>query len=329
MTLNKLLPLLICTLLVTATESHADGVEIREWLVPWKNSNPSDPYLDSSGRVWFVAENGNFIGNLKPSDGTFNRYDVRPDSDPHNLIIDGDGNIWFAASRGRYIGKMSPSTGQTREFTMPDRKAKDPHTLTFDHQGNIWFTVLQSNFIGKLTTGNGEIQLIRIAGKKMMPGGIIVDQLNMPWAAATGSNHLLRIFPETMSIEEIELPDKNSRPVRLVSAVNGDIWYTDNSLGRLGRYRPQSHEFADWPVPGGEDSEPFAMAIDQYDRIWMVAVGTEPNRLIGFDTESGSFINETNIPSGGGNIRNLYYHEASGEIWFGTDGNYVGRAKVH
>jgi virginiamycin B lyase len=324
-----LLLIFLCCGCLSLKPVAADSLEIREWLVPWKGTVPRDPFVDSKGRVWFVGQTDDYIGNFNPADGLFNRYDVPAGSGPHSLIVDNDRNIWFTANRKRFIGKMSPSNGQITEFEMPNRKAKDPHTMVFDQAGDIWFTVQKGNFIGKLSTADGSIQLIEIASKKIRPYGIIVDRDNMPWAVAFGSNKLLQVFPATMTLAEIDLPDPNSRPRRLVSTSNGDIWYVDFELGRLGRYNPLRNEFSEWFMPGGEESRPYGMAVDKNDRIWIVETGTQPNRLVGFDSATGSFLNETDIPSGAESVRNMHYHEASGEVWFGTDSNYIGRAKVH
>lgn len=320
---------LVCCALCSAGPVMADSLEIREWLVPWKKSVPRDPYVDGRGRVWFVGQKDDYIGNMSPEDGLFNRYDLQPGTGPHNLIIDDDRNIWFAGNRSHHIGKLSPSTGQTTLIDMPDRKAQDPHTLTFDSAGDIWFTVQKGNFIGKLTVADNNIELIQIATKKARPYGIIVDRDNTPWAVTFGSNKLLQIFPATMTITEIDLPNDKSRPRRLVSTTNGDIWYADFALGRLGRYRPADNEFQEWLMPGGDDSKPYGMAVDKNDRIWIVETGLTPNRFVGFDTATGSFLNQTDIPSGGGSVRHMYYYESGGEVWFGTDTNYIGRAKVH
>ena len=64
-------------------------------------------------------------------------------------------------------------------------------------------------------------------------------------------------------------------------------------------------------------------------RRWIVETGRDPNRLIGFDTASQTFVSETGIPSGAGSVSDMFYDETSGEIWFGTRSNYIGRAKVH
>lgn len=324
-----LLLILLCCGCLTTHAVSADGLEIREWLVPWKGSVPRDPYVDGKGRVWFVGQADDYIGNFNPADESFNRYDVPSGSGPHSLLVDKNRNIWFAANRKRFIGKLSPSTGQIIEYEMPNRKAKDPHTMVFDQAGDIWFTVQKGNFIGNLSVSDGSIQLIEIASKKLRPCGIIIDRDNMPWAVACGSNKLLRVFPSTMTMAEIDLPDPRSRPRRLVSTSNGDIWYVDFELGRLGRYRPIRNEFTEWLMPGGEDSRPYGMAVDKNDRIWIVETGAQANRLIGFDSVSTSFLNETDIPSGAESVRHMYYHKPTGEVWFGTDSNYIGRAKVH
>ena len=320
---------LLCCALCSTSPAMADSLEIREWLVPWKRSVPRDPYVDNSGRVWFVGQKDDYVGNMSPEDGLFNRYDLQPGTGPHNLIVDDDRNIWFAGNRKKYIGKLSPSTGQTTLIEMPDSKAKDPHTLVFDEAGDIWFTVQQGNFIGKLTVADNSIELIQVETKKARPYGIIVDRNNMPWAATFGRNKLLQIFPASMTISEIDLPNEKSRPRRLVSTSNGDIWYTDFTLGRLGRYSPANDEFQEWQMPGGDDSRPYGMAVDKNDRIWIVETGLTPNRFVGFDATTGSFLNQTDIPSGGGSVRHMYYYQAGGEVWFGTDTNYIGRAKVH
>lgn len=85
----------------------------------------------------------------------------------------------------------------------------------------------------------------------------------------------------------------------------------------------------EWDLPSGKDSRPYGMAVDTNDRMWIVETGAQPNRFVGFDTVNEAFLDGTDVPSGGGTIRHMYYYEPAGEVWFGTDTNYVGRAKVH
>ena len=54
----------------------------------------------------------------------------------------------------------------------------------------------------------------------------------------------------------------------------------------------------------------------------------QPNRLVGFDTESKTFSEPMEIPSGGGTIRHMYYDESTDSIWFGTDVDTVGVVRL-
>ena len=323
--------LLSILLVLVTTPGHgiADTLEIREWLVPWPKSRPRDPYVDAGGRVWFVGQRGDYVANLKPETGEFSRYDLDPGTGPHNLIIDGERNIWYAGNRKRHIGKLNPGTGRITKVEMPDRKAKDPHTLAFDPAGDIWFTVQQGNFIGHLTVASGAVRLIGIPTRKARPDGIVIAPDGVPWIVAFGSNKLIRIDPDNLSLTEIELPDDDSRPRRVVTTSDGNVWYADYALGRLGRYEPANGKITEWSMPSGEDSRPHGMAVDKNDRIWLVETGVDPNRFVGFDATTGTFLTETDIPSGAGAVRHMFYYEPAGEVWFGTDTNYVGRAKVH
>lgn len=308
---------------------QADTVDIREWLIPWENSDPAGPFVDQAGRIWFASQSGNYIANLSPESGEFNRYDLVIGTGPVNVIVDAEKNVWFSANKGRHIGKMNPGTGQVISHNMPERKARDPRSLAFGQDGNIWFTVMESNYIGKLDLGTDIVTLVRLPARKTLPASLIVDMRGVPWAAGFGSNKLLRINAEDMSVEEILLPRKESRPAALATTSDGAVWYADFALGAIGRYNPDTMVFTEWPMPGGVDSKPFGIASDRNDRIWIVETGTMPNRFVGFDSTSLTFLTETDIPSGAGTVRSLYYYETNGEIWFVTDTNYVGRAKIH
>ena len=82
MTIRNLLIGLICSFAAMPLLAHADNLDIREWLVPWPKSEPRDVHVDQNGRVWFVGLGGDFIANLNPADGQFNRYDVQRRSRP-------------------------------------------------------------------------------------------------------------------------------------------------------------------------------------------------------------------------------------------------------
>jgi len=308
---------------------RAETVDIREWPVPWEDSRPRDPFVAADGRVWFVGQRGDYVANLDPESGEFNRYDLDPGTGPHNLIVDDDNRIWYAGNRAAHIGLLDPATARTTRIAMPDDDARDPHTLTFDGRGNIWFTVQGGNFVGRLSMADQAVQLIQVPTPRARPYGIVTNANGIPWAVEFGSHKLIRIDPETMQLEEIALPDEDARPRRLVVTSDGKVYWADYARGHLGRYDPDAGTFEEWPLPGGADSRPYGMAVDRHDRVWVVETGVSPNRFVGFDTGEARFFSITEIPSGAGAVRHMDYYEPAGEVWFGTDANTIGRARVH
>ena len=314
-------------LLLNTTFNFALGVEIREWKVPYENSRPRDPYVDSQGRVWFCGQGGGYLAYLNPETGKFKKYDLEQGVHPHNLIVDKENNVWFAANTKPFIGKLDPQSGNVKKFPMPDSTASDPHTLVFDSRGDIWFTAQSSNFIGKLDTKTGEVKLVKIPVARARPYGIKVDSNDQPWAVLFGTNKIARVNSKTMVLTLFNIPRKEARPRRLEITRDNNIWYGDYAEGRLGRFEPKTGDFREWTLPGGDSAHPYGTAKDDKDNIWIAEVGS-PNRLVGFNPESEKFISSTDIPNSRGAVRHMYFHPPSREIWFGEDSNFIGRAKV-
>jgi virginiamycin B lyase len=319
----------ITGLVLAGATASAPPVVITEWKVPWADTRPRDPYLDPQGRVWFVGQAGNYIAYLDPSSGKFKRYEIDPGTHPHNLIVDQKGIVWYSGNTNGMIGRLDPATGKITRFPMPDRSAGDPHTLVFDRQGDIWFTVQQGNFVGKLTVTSGSIRLIPVPTANARPYGIGVDAKNRPWFVEFGTNKLGTVDPTSFKLSEYTLPDERARPRRMAITADGSIWYGDYARGVLGRFDPGSGKFSEWPLPEGGSALPYAMTADDQNRVWVVETGPQPNRLVGFDPASQKFFSVTPIAESGGlTVRHMIYHAGTKAIWFGTDANTIGRARL-
>jgi virginiamycin B lyase len=300
-------------------------VDIEEWQVPWKGTRPRDPYTGPKELVWFVGQTGDYVASFNPDTGDFKRFDLESGTGPHNLIVAEDGTVWYAGNLAAHIGKLNVSTGKITTYPMPDPKARDPHTLVFDGKGHIWFTVQMGNFVGRLTMENGNVDLIKIPTSYARPYGIVVDSHARPWVVELGSNKLATVDPETLQVREIELPRKEARPRRLGITSDGHIWYVDYAKGYLGRYSPGTGQFVEWQTPSADRSGPYGLAVDHRDRIWFVETWQHPNKFVGFDSTTETFISVTPIPSGGGSVRHMHFNPETHEIWFGTDTNNLGR----
>ena len=325
----------------------ADPVDITEWRVPYRmdddgnlsneypltareRTRPRDPYVHPDGRVFFCGQAGNYIASLDPRTGEFRRYELGSGTHPHNLIIDDGGMVWYAGNRDRHIGKLNPETGEITKFLMPDPGVRDPHTLVWDGSGDIWFTAQISNYVGKLTVSTGDVHIIRVPTERARPYGIVMDTAGrQPWIALFGTNKIATVDPTTMELEEFTLPRAETRPRRLTITSDGAVWYVDYAGGMLGRFDPVSGRVREWAMPGGSNARPYAMVRDGEDRLWFFEGPRDgPVRLVGFDPRTEEFFSVTSLESGRGTVRHAYFHEPTREIWFGTDANTVGRARI-
>lgn len=320
--------ILAVTALALPAPALAQTVDLKEWPVPWTDTRPRDPFVDGQGRVWFVGQEGNYIAYLEPKSGEFKRFTIEDGTYPHNLIVDRAGIVWYAGNRNARIGRLDPANGAIKTFAMPDSAARDPHTLIMDRGGNIWFTVQGGNYVGRLQPASGKIDLIKVSTPRARPYGIALDSKGRPWVNLFGSNKLAVIDPATLALKEVALPRAEARSRRIAVTPDDAVWYVDYAGGLLGRYDPATGKFEEWALPGGTQSRPYAMALDDKNRVWLVETGPQPNNFVGFDTATKTFIATSPIASGGGAVRHMYFHPATREIWFGTDSGTIGRARL-
>ena len=312
------------------TAAHAQHtVDIREWEAPYEQSRPRDPFAASETSIWFVGQRAGYLARLDAETGEFTKIDLKDGSGPHNLIVGSDGAVWYAGNRHGLIGRFDPAANTIEEIAMPDPAARDPHTLVFDEgEENIWFSVQGGNFIGRLNIETRKVDLIPSQTERSRPYGVKMAPDGSVWIALFGTNKLGHVDPETLELKEIDLPREETRPRRLEVTRDGRVWYADHAGGMLGVYDPRTQDITEWPMPQGEGARPYGMASDASGKVWVVATGVQPNIFTGFDPQTEMFFSMTEVPSGGGTIRHMHYHEPSGAVWFGTDTNYVGRAIV-
>jgi len=304
-------------------------LEVTEWTVPWPDSRPRDPSVDAQGRVWFVGQVGNYLAHLDPKTGRFERFELPAKALPHNLVVDAGGDVWYAGNGDAHIGRFDPRTGKVRRYPMPDSAARDPHTLVLAANGDLWFTVQGGNFVGHLARESGQVRLVRVPTARARPYGIVLDAKGRPWVNEFGTNKIATIDPATYRLREYELPAEGARGRRIGITRDGMVWFVDYARGFLGRLDPASGVVKEWAAPSADRSRPYAMAVDDRDRLWFVETGVQPNQLVGFDPKSGEFFSVTPIqPSGARTVRHMVFHQPTRTLWFGTDANTIARARL-
>jgi virginiamycin B lyase len=303
-------------------------VPLQEWQVPWERSRPRDPSVAPDGAVWFVGQAGNYVARLDPASGRFRRFEIDSGTYPHTVIVDRQGNGWYAGNRNGMIGRIDGRTGAITRYPMPDTAAKDPHTMVFDRNGDIWFTAQNSNFVGKLEVASGRIRLVRPSVANARPYGIVLDASGRPWFNLFGTNAVGSIDPTTFELRTHPLPDARARGRRIAITKDGGVWYVDYTRGYLGRVDPRTSAVREFAIPGGAAALPYALSVDDQDRLWFVETGRQPNRFVGFDPATQRFFGITPVASGGGTIRHMTWDARRRVLWFGTDNGTIGRADV-
>jgi virginiamycin B lyase len=133
-----------------------------------------------------------------------------------------------------------------------------------------------------------------------------------------------------MAVTTYPLPHERARPRRIARTDDGHIWYTDYSRGKLGRLDPATKRVTEYDLPGGAGSLPYGMIADDQGRIWVAETGTKPNRLVGFDVATGTFLPPVEVgdPAAPNTIRHMTYDPRTRAIWYGDDQGHLGRAIV-
>jgi virginiamycin B lyase len=314
--------------LFAAPPLAAQEAELDEWTVPWEQSRPRDPFVAPDGRVWFVGQRSHYAAVFDIATGEFRRFELPDGAGPHNLIVAPDGIVWYAGNRQAHIGRLDPRTGAIEQIPMPDGRPRDPHTMIFDAAGDIWFTAQGGNAVGHLDTETRAVRIIEVATARARPYGIALAPDGRVWVALFGTSKLGVVDPASFTLREIDLPREDSRPRRLGITSDGRVWYVDYVGGKLGVFNPATETFEEWDMPDGNAALPYGMAVDAEDRVWFVETGTRPNKFVGFDTRTNRFLEPIPVESGAGAIRHMFFHAATNTIWFGTDANTLGRARL-
>jgi len=303
------------------------SMPIQEWETPWPKDLIRDPIADDQGRVWFCGMNGNFIGLFEPGTGRFKRYELPAGTTPHNVIVDRQGRAWLSGNRNGTINRIDPASGTVTPYKLP-AGLDDPHTLALDARDDIWFTVQNGNAVGKLDTKSGMTRVVKLPSAGSRPYGIVMDERDRPWFAEFGTNKVGTIDPQTFALREYTLPNAESRP-RRIAYTRGQVWVDDYPRGMLIRLDPANGQTAEYALPGGKMSLPYALTADDRGLLWVAETGLRPNQLTAFDTRTNSVVSVTPVQQSGGiTIRHMTFDPRTRNVWFATDAGTVGKIAV-
>lgn len=302
----------------------------KTWDVPYgADTRPRDPFADSTGRVWFVGQRGNYIAYLDSRSGEFRRFAIDSGTHPHNLVVE-DGQVWFTGNRNGRLVKLDPATGALTTYRVPEG-VRDPHTMIFDARSGVaWFTAQRSGVIGRFDPETEQFRLWK-TGERSNPYGVVVDSKGNAWVDLFGRNQIAMIDAKTEELRTYTLPNERARPRRIAITSDDQIFWGDYTRGYLGHLDPRTGAMTEYELPLKARALPYAMTTDHRDVVWVAQNGYDgiPATLVGFDPAQKRFIAEVPVGRAAPNtIRHMTFDPATRQIWFGTDQGAIGKISV-
>lgn len=139
-------------------------------------------------------------------------------------------------------------------------------------------------------------------------------------------NYVARLDPKTGEFRKYQLAPGTNPHTCLVDA-QGNVWYTGNRNGTLGRIDPKSGEITVFKVPDETVRDPHTMVFDKNGNVWFTA---QQSNAIGFFDVTAEKFHIVKPPVAEGNRRrsNLPYGivlDSKGHPWFNLfAGRYIG-----
>lgn len=207
----------------------------------------------ADGLVYLSANGSGDVFVIQPT-GFYTRYafldsiiDAQPDS---------AGNIWFT-NANRKFGRISPQAGTLTTWEVPV-----DHNLwgvTIDEGGLVWMT----EFIGggsvirrfdpHTTVTATQLCTFSLKNAYVQSYYILQSASNL-WIGNWGQGRIYKIDIHDLNNLEArwwQLPGTAPWPMGLDLDLDGNLWYTDQNQGEIGRLAPGIHELTRFELPLG------------------------------------------------------------------------------
>ena len=171
------------------------------------------------------------------------------------------------------FGRLGPS-GPIDELDVPDYFLYYT-PLAVGPEGSAWLASFEPRF-GRLQPSGG-LTTVKVRDVEFIEGSTAARSGGIWFTKRGGSgvDTVGRIHPDGRLTERL-LPHRNSGPGPIVEARNGDVWFTEYFVGRIGRLAPSGRLFE---YKLGRYAEPTGIAADPQGRIWFTTTGDDVWRI--------------------------------------------------
>jgi virginiamycin B lyase len=247
--------------------------KISENVTPTKNSGPlgiaSGPGPNLN--VWFTEANVAQIAQITVTGPPYIEYTL-PDKSarPFGLALGSDGNMWCTDPGTDSIWKIQQTRAKPHiRFTQYHLTANaQPFSITTGSDGALWFTEPGIDRIGRLPISGYPLREYKIPTANSGPSGIAPGNDNALWFLEQKGLKIGRMSVTGQVTAEYPLNGAIS-PYELVQGIDGNFYFTDSSLNKIGQFFFRGHRVAFYHIPTA-NSKPTALTIGLDSQVYLV-----------------------------------------------------------
>ena len=217
--------------------------------------------LDSRGTVWISEKKSGILGRLDPKSFAYTRVFTPPVKAPHfvdpfaTVAIDPQGMIWFTSNvvpnaQWFQYDPASNKIANTYDVPLPEVPGGDIffNTLRFHPNGTVWATDTAYHRIVKLDPSTHKVTEYPVRYGQH-PFGIAIGGDKMVWFAGDEDNLIVKVDPDTGQRTNYKLPPLDSRPRRMTTDADGNLWVNTLSHGKLVKVDYRTGKMTDYSPP--------------------------------------------------------------------------------
>ena len=205
----------------------------------------------------------------------------------------------------RSLAPAVSRSGSARVTEWPVPTPLSPRDPALDAHGLVHFAVAKGDRIGRFDPRTERFTEWPVpAGTN--PHGVAVTADGKVYFGGYGSGTLNELDPATGNIRELKPAEAGSRIYSVVADREGNIWFTDRGLERVGRYHRASGAIATWPMAG----EPYGIAQALDGKMWFTRLAADK---LGIVDPGSRAISDVVLPPGS-KPRRLAF-ASDGTVW--------------
>ena len=234
-------------------------------------SRPADVHVVSESlhqNIWFTEPGLRRIGRVaytSTSDYSLDEFDVG--AAPVSLVASGSA-VWFTIPEQNQVGHLDPANGTISLFDLPTTQA-DPADIAVDAGGQAWVTERAGNRLAFVTISpTVVITEFVLPESGLMPEGVLLDDGDNVWFAASAAGTLWRFTPATGQYVTLTLAGPDNQPYRLAQNDASVLWTTLRNSNQLAHVLLGTLPLTTVYTIPTSDSHPGAIDVDSQGRVF-------------------------------------------------------------